>query len=40
MCGCTRLGQDVTYGQVRIDVSEPVRSPPTAERTLVRFSSS
>jgi hypothetical protein len=35
----TRLGQDFTYGQVRLDLSEPVRSPPKAERTLARFSS-
>jgi hypothetical protein len=35
----TRLGQELTYGEVRFDLAETVRSPPTAERTLTRFSS-
>jgi hypothetical protein len=36
-CGCARLGQDFTYGQVRLDLSKPVRSQIC--RTLARFSS-
>ena len=37
ICGCADLGQDSTYGQVRLDLSKPVRSH--MWRTLARFSS-